>query len=731
MLTPQYKLSIEEIYLPGQTANNNYICENFIVYPHDKEKYGGFIFGIIEIKGTPKPEGEKIIQALVNTVKEKYYQQILASPQPQRLNLETVLEYALQKANEVLLEMMQIGYITIRKENLNFIIAVAKPDIKNHETTIYFTQHGLTQAFLLHKSSKGGYKAINVLESGSAPDDRSQKLFSSTIAGKLNLHDRFFVSTESFSNVISPYQVSKICEEHAIAGTKDYLRALILNNASASNFLTNSAIIIGQEKESISSEQPISQLSMNELISTTEHTEKLLMPTIALNLNEKVQSFIARLTRKEKKQAPLQLPTSKQKTLLWNRFPFAIFYYLIIGVKNAGAFVTRVATGKQKLNGNTVKKGFSNLKSKLFNVSMTQKVTIIAIIGAVIALIASIALIHQHNINKANAEVYAAQVEQIKLKLNDAQFALIAQNERESLEDVIVAEDLFKQLPNETSAERASNETLFVQITNLKNQLLHIEKALPQIFTELVANGQPAIGNGLDFSPQLNELVSFAGPNLYIINPDTKNIDNIASTSQDIRDVSLDEKNIFVSNVVANELFQYGDDKKLQKLNFEPVFIPMDFALYNNLYLLKTDDNQIYKAKKSGTTFSAPQPWLKIDSPLQQPISMSIDGNIFVVDGMNKIYKFYAGKMENFMDPIIEPKPEKITKIFTNADSKYLYAFDPAGKRVVVLNKEGELVKQYIFEALDSVTDFTINEKSKTIYLLSGSKIYSASLTHL
>ena len=101
MLTPQYKLSIEEIYLPGQTANNNYICENFIVYPQEKEKYGGFIFGIIEIKGTPKLEGEKIIQALVNTVKEKYYQQILASPKPQRLNLETVLEYALDRKSVV------------------------------------------------------------------------------------------------------------------------------------------------------------------------------------------------------------------------------------------------------------------------------------------------------------------------------------------------------------------------------------------------------------------------------------------------------------------------------------------------------------------------------------------------------------------------------------------------------------------------------------------------------
>ena len=83
------------------------------------------------------------------------------------------------------------------------------------------------------------------------------------------------------------------------------------------------------------------------------------------------------------------------------------------------------------------------------------------------------------------------------------------------------------------------------------------------------------------------------------------------------------------------------------------------------------------------------------------------------------------------MDTIIEPKPQQITKIFTSAETKYLYLFDPAAKRIVVLNKEGELTKQYLFETLENINDFTVNEKNKKIYLTSGSKIYQVDLTHL
>ncbi|MFH0815116.1 MAG: hypothetical protein V1902_03530 [Candidatus Falkowbacteria bacterium] len=715
MLSPQHKLTIEELYLPGQTTNGNYICENFIVYPQDKEKYGGFIFGIVEIKATQKAEGEKIIQALVNTVKEKYYQQILASPQPQRLNLETILEYALQKANEVLLEMAQIGYITWRKENINFIIAVAKPDIKSHETNLYFTHHGQMNASLIHRSSRGGYKAINIIESVNDKDNHSQKLFSSTIAGKLTLHDRFLIATEAFSNIISAYQITKICDEYSIAGAKDYLRALILNNATQANFLTHSAIMLGMEKETLAAGQPISQLSMNELISTTKHTEKLLMPTIALNINEKIRSIISHFGKKQK---PLQLPITTQKTAIWNRFPFAILYYIVLGAKNLFAYLAQIVTGKKKLSLPTIK------------APIIQRMTLVAIVLVVIAIATTIGLVQHHKTNTLKAEAYAVQVEAVKSKLNDAEFAQIAQNGNDSLSNVLAAEQLLNQMPNENNDEKATNETLATQITNLKNKLLHIEKTLPQIFTEPLVNGQPVVLSRIDIDAKSNVLIGISGQNLYFINTESKNIENIAGADANIANLSLDE-GVAYALTDKNELWQIETDKKISKLNFSFSQAPLDFAVYGNLYFINAGDNQIFKAKKNGTTFSEPQTWLKINSPLNQPVDLSIDGNIFVVDSVNKTHKFYAGKMENFMDTIIEPKPQQITKVFTSADTKYLYLFDPAGKRIVVLNKEGELTKQYLFETLDNITDFTVNEKDKKIYLNAGSKIYQADLTHL
>ena len=89
----KHDIALEELYIPSKRSKDDYLCEDFIIYPDGKEQNGGYVFGIIEIRATPVHESEKVIKIIVNTLKEKYYGQINASPDPQKLNLETVFEY--------------------------------------------------------------------------------------------------------------------------------------------------------------------------------------------------------------------------------------------------------------------------------------------------------------------------------------------------------------------------------------------------------------------------------------------------------------------------------------------------------------------------------------------------------------------------------------------------------------------------------------------------------------
>lgn len=723
MSKKQTKLAIEELYIPGQKTNNNYICENFIIYPQNKEKFGGFIFGIIELKATPKPEGDKIIQTIVNTLKEKYYQQIITSPQPHRLNLETVLEHALQKTNEVLTEMIQIGYINLNLDNLNFLIAVAKT--KDHgESDIFFSHRGLIQAYLIHKTQKGNFKVINIIDNISEPGpekDHPSKIFSSTISGNIHTQDRLVVCTEIFTNIIPPYQISKVCAEHNLAGARDYCRALIQNGASASNFLTHSAILIGSEIKLSLNQEPASQQSVNDLISTTEHTEKLLMPTLALNIKEKIKKAVHNIQRKQQKKKDNEPKTSRKK-------PIIIFYYLGAGLKTLALSIFNLIRGKKKIKLSKIKNLPNAWKIKILRAPIFSKLVAVILVFLIIGLGSSVFLIKKHREETARAENFAVKVEQIKLKLNEAEANLIYQREKESLEKILETEKLFQELATEKKDEKLTYDGLSLKISKLKNNLLHIEKSIPQIVTELVVNGQPINGQNLEIRGQT--LVAAANKSFYLINPQTKNIDKIVSTLEVIKDIAVEDDIIYI--VDQNNALQKYENAEFTSLETTLAAATTGLTFYNNsIYTVQSGQAQIFKQKKSGAGFADPQAWLKIDSPLKNPQDVCIDGNIFALDSENKIFKFYGGKAENFMEPIIEPKAKSLTKIFTNLDTKYLYVLDPTGKRIVTLNKEGELIQQYLFETLPSLTDFIVNEKEKAIYLLSENKIYQATLTHL
>jgi len=65
-----------------------------------------------------------------------------------------------------------------------------------------------------------------------------------------------------------------------------------------------------------------------------------------------------------------------------------------------------------------------------------------------------------------------------------------------------------------------------------------------------------------------------------------------------------------------------------------------------------------------------------------------------------------------------------LKKIFTSATLPYLYLLEPVQKRIIILDKKGQIVKQFQSQKFDNLLDFAISENGKTIYLLNGLKVY-------
>ncbi|MDD2697140.1 MAG: hypothetical protein PHE52_03245, partial [Candidatus Pacebacteria bacterium] len=150
----------------------------------------------------------------------------------------------------------------------------------------------------------------------------------------------------------------------------------------------------------------------------------------------------------------------------------------------------------------------------------------------------------------------------------------------------------------------------------------------------------------------------------------------------------------------------------------------------SNLYLLDNQKGAIIKySYLYNSEWAFPQSWLS--SAIKNATdfrSMAVDGSVWILTKNNEIQRYYAGRLQETLEIDVFPSPKLVSKIFTSARYSYLYLLEPAQKRIIVLNKSGELIGQYQSEKFDNLLDFAVSEDGKTIYLLNGLKLYRFSI---
>lgn len=718
-MNTQRDIRLEEIYIPSKHNKDTYLCEDFIIYPDGKEKHGGFVFGIIEIRATPIDESEKIIKTIVNTLKEKYYNQISTSPDPSKLNLETIFEYALQKTNEKLSELIQISHINFPIENLNYVIAVAKPDKTSKDVDFYFTQQGLINVSLLHKTKQNNYKLINIVENApkAQEDTGSLKFFSSTLSGKIYYHDAIFISTEIFNNYIPPHKVNKILSTNDLTTAIDYFKTLI-NNVKNNSYLTYASIFVKMEEKRTADPTPISQKSMDNLISTKEKTEKFLTPTFTLNIRDTFFGLIQKVKPKKKNK---KLAGIKQQKKVKFGFLKYIANAIMMGITAIGSFfksIFKVFSSKKDLKA---------VKQKVFTLNKMNKSIIIAVVVLIAILISSIFWIQHRKEVKLELEAYTQKIQTIQNNINDAQVNLIYKNEGKSLELIKKAEDDVNYLPQATSNQKANYQELLTQISNIKNKLLHIEKLVPQLLTEVSINSEPVILKGLKSIG--DDLLAF-GENNALFKVTGQSVSSpVYSDKGDIYWGATDERSIFITN--QNQLLEFkGDNLTPLSSAWADNQTITGLQLYGNrLYILDAAQQSIFKYQGADGGFGAAQSWIKDkkDANLTTTVDLAIDGNIYTLDKSGKINMFYNGALETFDQAPIEPSLTSASKIYTTTDLNNIYILE--GKRIVVLNKDGRFITQYLFETLQApIFDFVVTGADAKITLISANKVYSADI---
>ncbi|MDQ3704236.1 MAG: hypothetical protein M3437_03255 [Chloroflexota bacterium] len=172
---------------------------------------------------------------------------------------------------------------------------------------------------------------------------------------------------------------------------------------------------------------------------------------------------------------------------------------------------------------------------------------------------------------------------------------------------------------------------------------------------------------------------------------------------------------------------QLGDAGKLG--------VPKDIATYDgNLYLLASKPGQVskYFAGKYG---EPPADWITDPATVEQlsnPVAVAIDGSIYVLLADGKILAMQGGNVMGSITPKPGPSAAPATDIFTSPDTRDLYVLKSTGGAVTRLGKDGQTVATFMGPAGGNpitFNGFTVDEAKGEMYLVSGNRVYHASLS--
>ena len=147
-----------------------------------------------------------------------------------------------------------------------------------------------------------------------------------------------------------------------------------------------------------------------------------------------------------------------------------------------------------------------------------------------------------------------------------------------------------------------------------------------------------------------------------------------------------------------------------------------DTALFGgNYYVLDSLQGEIIKYSSN---MDNPQLWLKVRSQVLGAKSIAVDGYVWVLSETDKILKFRAGQLLETIAPTIYPHAKNLSKIYAYDELPFLCIFDPEQKRIILMDKTGQVFQQFQSEKFDNLSDLAFSEDGKTLYVLNGETIY-------
>ncbi len=583
----------------------------------------------------------------------------------QKLNPEASLAAALKRANDFLGE-------EVKKENVGWLgnLNFAAISIKNYD--LVFTKTGDIKIILI----RGGQI--------------------SDIGKNLSLEELDPYPVKVFFNVAS----GKLANDDIL---------LILSN-SVFQFIKEKGIL-----ETLAKSENVNAKKVKEILPQSLFTKGEGAKISGLSL---IFSF-----NRERTKSPFSVLLAKtDKIKRHNAFSVPI---IVRPIKNALRKVKKAIPVKNirlpKLKTPFVSLGGPTVEKLKKTNNLKKKTMLIAGLG--ILLLAGF-IIFKTAEDRKEREIITA-FKQIEQKVKEAESFLLTQNQEEANK---LFKEAFKEIIPLTEKESSLTPSIMSLEQTIQGNLERLNKVekieSPETFLEIA-----------DFNP---EKIAVSAGNIYIYNSSNSLQRIIIKTGEkETIEISDDVKRLDSSSgaILAhsrpNKIYYSIKGEWQGKDLGAPSSYQTNFDLFAsylfNLYFIDKESCDITKYPYlTNFEWGPPKLWHEdLGKTCLDPISIAIDGSIWLLNQDNTITRYYTGEFQENIAFDIFPFPEEFTEIDIRNN---LYILEPKNNRIIILDKEGNIIKQFQSEQFDNLKSFALSENGKTIYLLNNTTIYKIEL---
>jgi hypothetical protein len=701
----------------------------------------GFVFMLAYTK-KETADSETFLQIMNDQVRR------LADSFGKEANPQHRFEQFLGALNETLASQVRDGRWCVPIDQVHAVVGVA-----THQQ-MFLSGTGELTVLFFHRKPSQRYQIFNLFRGIQTEQALPtwEKTFAVVLDGDLHTDDVFCVCDKDLQREIAQEELNQILTTlppvsavEKIRQCFPYKEGLLLTLLKVSNSEPRAT---AQAHSAI----PTSNVSIDAFEETADSTNKLLedqRPRIS-----SIVKFVVRWmkARAESKSRILQDINAKDTTInALKRFGRTLTRVLLFIGKLA---LRHTLSGWGKLwnkqerkkivkriqiNGSRLQMGVRGLLSSAGRVPRSNKFLVLGIFIAAIVLVTGIAIMTKTQARAQEERSYQESVLTIEDLVERAAGAIIYQDEVQARSLYLNAQTLIENLQTNTP-ERANKVTeLTSDIQVAMNEIRHLVTIPnPPLLADLAQLTDGVFGNSIVENSGLIYVLGSDG-RVYSFNRAQKRFDVEISPESPVLSISASQEEGRYYFLGKNgEVYSLSIKDKLIKSAGvgDPRWVDLE-AYANRLYLLRPTidgtQGQIVRYDHTGDTFSKEHNWITSSTvSLERAVGLALDGSVYVLMRDGSIARFESGSEVGWNTGLVEPQLTTATKIWTSPESKFLYVLEPSTNRLAIFTKEtGAFLVQYRSDAFTDLTDFVVDEKGYTIYLLAGSKLYSIAASHI